>query len=330
MISEAKMREVYNAFQTPKKVGLVIDEKNQGVLIDCPNVFQVDTTTWGMVFVKYEPKNDGYETWYADSKDLIHWDHQRKLLAQHEDGFDSKQLDGGMALIDPEWEGSHQVQKYAGKYWMTYIGGHKPGYETDPLSIGLAYSETGLPGQWTTLKDPILAPDDADSRFFERGTLYKSAIIEDRERLTGHQFVMYYNSKEAIAHIERIGMAVSDDMVHWQRFGQEPVVEEVIDEAEFNQTPQLIAGDPQIIHYKDVWVMAYFVYKSHTAYNTFACSTDLVHWTKWAGEPLIQASEDFDAKYAHKPFILKHDGKVYHYYCAVNDQGRGIAVAVSD
>ena len=34
--------------------------------------------------------------------------------------------------------------------------------------------------------------------------------------------------------------------------------------------------------------------------------------------------------FAHKPYLLKSDGKVYHFYCAVGDQGRGIAVAVSE
>jgi hypothetical protein len=33
--------------------------------------------------------------------------------------------------------------------------------------------------------------------------------------------------------------------------------------------------------------------------------------------------------YAHKPWLLKHDGVVYHFYCAVGNQGRVIALATS-
>lgn len=33
--------------------------------------------------------------------------------------------------------------------------------------------------------------------------------------------------------------------------------------------------------------------------------------------------------YAHKPWVLKHDGIVYHFYCAVGDRGRVIALATS-
>ena len=56
-------------------------------------------------------------------------------------------------------------------------------------------------------------------------------------------------------------------------------------------------------------------------------------WTRYEGNPVLQPSESWDALYAHKPWVLKHDGVVYHWYCAVSRQGdrevRGIALAVS-
>ena len=71
-----------------------------------------------------------------------------------------------------------------------------------------------------------------------------------------------------------------------------------------------------------------FIWKPH-AFDTFACSHDLVNWTKWDGANLVEPSEPFDKTFAHKPWVLKHDGVVYHYYCAVGDQGRVIALATS-
>src|SRR5690606_6783958 len=65
------------------------------------------------------------------------------------------------------------------------------------------------------------------------------------------------------------------------------------------------------------------------AFDTFAASYDLVHWTKWGGAPLVKSSEPYDETFAHKPWLLKHDGVVYHLYCAVGDQGRVIALATS-
>jgi len=85
-----------------------------------------------------------------------------------------------------------------------------------------------------------------------------------------------------------------------------------------------------------VWVMFYFGAfwedKEHgkTAFNRFACSYDLVNWTDWTGDDLIKSTEMYDAKYAHKSYVVKWKGVVYHFYCAVDNKDvRGIAVATS-
>jgi hypothetical protein len=55
-----------------------------------------------------------------------------------------------------------------------------------------------------------------------------------------------------------------------------------------------------------------------------------VHWTDWNGPDLIAPSEPYDELYAHKSFVVKWKGVVYHFYCAVNKkEQRGIAVATS-
>jgi hypothetical protein len=58
-------------------------------------------------------------------------------------------------------------------------------------------------------------------------------------------------------------MAVSQDMVHWSRFGEGPVID--------NGTG--ISGDPQVVRMGDLWVMFYFghVWKAK-AFDTFAVS----------------------------------------------------------
>ena len=47
------------------------------------------------------------------------------------------------------------------------------------------------------------------------------------------------------------------------------------------------------------------------------------------GPHLVAPSEPFDHTFAHKPWVLKHAGVVYHFYCAVGTEGRVIAVATS-
>jgi predicted GH43/DUF377 family glycosyl hydrolase len=119
-------------------------------------------------------------------------------------------------------------------------------------------------------------------------------------------------------------MAVSRDMVHWQRYGTESVI------ANGQAQQRGISGDPQIVKIGDVWVMFYFgAFWEPKAFDTFAASYDLVHWSKWTGPHLIDPSEPYDQTFAHKPWVVKWNGVVYHYYCAVGNKGRVIAVATS-
>jgi predicted GH43/DUF377 family glycosyl hydrolase len=131
---------------------------------------------------------------------------------------------------------------------------------------------------------------------------------------------MYYNAKQQGPWIERIGMAVSRDMVRWSRYGHGPVID----------NGKGISGDPQIVRIGELWVMFYFgAGWKPGAFDTFAASYDLVHWTKWTGADLVAPSMPWDKTYAHKPWVLKHDGVVYHFYCAVGTEGRVIALATS-
>ena len=242
-----------------------------------------------------------------------------------EKAWDRWQADGGAALVDPIWGGSSKLQSFNGRYWMSYIGGAIQGYETDPLSIGIAWTTTPTQAkEWTRLpENPVLGPKDADAREFERLTLYKSTIIRDAERSLGHELIMFYNAKVKNGY-ERIGMALSDDMIHWQRYGDGSVV------ANGEDKRNGMSGDPQIVKIGRLWVMFYFgAGFKPKAFDTFAVSKDLVHWTKWEGQHLIEPSEPWDQTYAHKPWVLLHDGVVYHFYCAVGNEGRVIALATS-
>src|SRR5207253_9836581 len=94
--------------------------------------------------------------------------------------------------------------------------------------------------------------------------------------------------------------------------------------------PEGISGDPQIVQIDDVRVMFYFGHRwKPKAFDTFACSHELLNWTKWDGPHLVEPSQTWDETFAHKPWVLKHDGVVYHFYCAVGKEGRAIAVATS-
>jgi predicted GH43/DUF377 family glycosyl hydrolase len=318
-VAAAEMQRVYEEVKTPHKYGVIL-RGQEGESVDCPNVFR-HRGKWYMVYVSIKDQV-GYETLLAESDDLLSWKPLGKVLPFRESGWDRRQAAGGLALVDPAWEGSAALQSYNGRYWMSYLGSAKEGYEPDPLAVGVAWTKTPhRPRPWTRLaENPVLTPDQPEARPFERATLYKSHVLWDRSQSLGHPFVMFYNAKQPGPWIERIGMAVSKDMVHWSRHGTEPVID----------NGQGISGDPQVVRLGGLWVMFYFgAGWKPGAFDTFAASDDLVHWTRWTGPDLIAPSEPWDKTYAHKPWLLKHDGVVYHFYCAVGTEGRVIALATS-
>ncbi|MDR1438682.1 MAG: hypothetical protein LBJ10_01305 [Clostridiales bacterium] len=331
-VGKQDMQAVYDAMKTPHKRGFVLLE--DGVNIDCATVFW-HGGEWRMIFARHDPREpaerQGYETWMARSADLLKWEAMGRVLSQRGAGWDSMQADGGILLLDPDWEGSHEPERFGGKYWMSYIGGALPGYEPDPLHIGMACSASlDRAEEWARLPEPVLRAGGEGAREFESATLYKSTVVRDPALAWGAPFVMFYNAKHRPYGIEEIGAAVSDDMLRWRRVGDGSVVKSGRPADAWN-----IAGDPQIIRFGELWVMHFFVAYADKAtgpraYDTFAVSRDLKQWENWDGQPLIEPSGHEDRLFAHKPFVLRHSGVAYHFYCAVGDKGRGLALATSE
>jgi predicted GH43/DUF377 family glycosyl hydrolase len=323
-VDSKTMQQVYDEVKTPFKYGVILKGETPDELVDCASLFR-DGDEWFMVYVA-SVNELGYQTYLARSRDLLHWEKLGKILSfRPPSAWDAWQASGGVALCEPAWGGSYNLKTFDGKYWLSYLGGNQKGYEPDPLSIGVAFTDRPTaPREWDRVPaNPVLFASQADAREFERTTLYKSHIIHDPARSLGHSFVMYYNGKQADC-FERIGMAVSDDMVRWKRYGTGPVISNGESQA------RGISGDPQVARLGDLWVMFYFgAFWKPGAFDTFACSHDLVHWTQWGGPHLVAPSEPFDREYAHKPWVVKWKGVVYHFYCAVGDQGRVLALATS-
>lgn len=332
VVPDSVMQRVFQEVKTDYKYGLVLTPADDTKKLDCPTVFRKGDN-WFMSYIQFDGR--GYETWLAESKDLLHWNTLGKLLSLNSDttSWDANQRAGYMSLEDLTWGGSYELSKYKRKYWMSYIGGKEKGYESGLLSIGIANSSKRIdqPSEWNTSKKPVLSSKDSDTRWWEDKKLFKSSIIWDKEETIGYPFVMYYNANGDTSNgkdkktrwFERIGMAVSNDMLHWRRFQTNPVMHHKIG----------ITGDAVIQKMDRLWVMFYFGAfweGKKGAFNRFACSYDLVNWTDWVGEDLIQSSETYDAKFAHKSFLVKWKGVVYHFYNAVNNKDqRGIAVATS-
>ena len=240
----------------------------------------------------------------------------------------------------------------------------------EPLNVGLAWTSGDVrrPHEWQSADKPLLSISDKDVQWWEQLTQYKSTVYEMKKvkgkvknalpkELRKYRFIMFYNAggvnPENNLKAERIGIALSNDLKEWKRYDQNPVYS--------HEAAGIITGDAQIVCMNQeprskkqearskrtktktstlnpqpstLYVMFYFsAYnpdRKYNAYNTFAVSRDLVHWQDWTGPDLIIPSKPYDEMFAHKSYVVKHDGVVYHFYCAVNnDQQRGIAVATS-
>ena len=315
-----KMQQVYEEIKTPYKYGLVMTPAGKDKMIDCPSIFR-NGEAWYMTYIVFDGR--GYETWFAKSDNLLTWTTLGRIMSFTQNTWDASQKAGYIALQDYEWGGGYEVEQYHEKYWMSYLGGASEGYEAGILGIGMAFSDNLTEvKEWQRLPRPVMLPGDEDARWYDNATIFKSTVIHDKSKSLGHPFVMYYNAKsKEVNRAERIAMAVSDDMERWKRYGDQPVID--------HKTG--ISGDAFITRIDDLWVMFYFgAFWKPGAFDRFACSYDLVNWTDWEGDDLISPSETYDNRYAHKPFVIKHNGIVYHFYCAVDmDNNRGIAVATS-
>ena len=336
-ISLQDMQRIYQEVRTPYKYGMVVAPTDNYHKIDCPTVFR-EGDKWLMTYVVYNGKDGtdgrGYETWMAESDDLLHWTTLGRILSYKDDSWDMNQRGGFPALIDWTWGGSYGIGTYKGKHWMTYIGGHGTGYEAvrEPLHIGMAWTQSDITTahEWQSGDKPLLSINDNDAQWWEKLVQYKSTIYDDPQNTLGKRFVMFYNAgginPRNNLKAERIGIALSNDLKKWKRYDGNPVFA--------NEVGGIITGDAQIAKMNDLYVMFYFkAYdpsRKYNAFNTFAVSRDLLHWQRWEGEDLIWPTKPYDEMFAHKSYVVKHNGVVYHFYCAVNNaQQRGIAVATS-
>lgn len=326
-VTETVMREVYEDLKTPIKLGAVC--KFEDVYTDSPSVYFIDGK-WYMMYltISKECAASGYSTWISESEDLIHWSSPQKVLSRNEENhWDSKQIAGYLGLPDINWNGTNIPDKLNGEYIVSYLGGNADGYEPNPLYMGLAFTkDLNNPSDYRRLENPILSPDDEDCRPEEKKALFRSFIFEDTEGITDFKYVMVYNAKD-LDYKERIFLAVSDDAVNWQRYGDKAVLDGTLE----NLNNKIVA-DAQIIRRGELYIMIYFAFDyGEKAYSTFACSYDLVHWTEWHGEPLIKSEYTWEDEHAHKSWIVRHNDITYNFYCAVNSNNeRFIALAVSE
>lgn len=147
------MKKVYETVKTPYKYGLVLVPERDEDMVDSPTVFR-EKGKWYMTYVLFD--STGYETWLAESDDLLKWNTLGPILSFAGGSWDSAQRGGYLALQDYRWGGSYRAGKYDGRYWLSYIGGATQGYEAGMLNVGMARTggKIARPHEWEGFDDP--------------------------------------------------------------------------------------------------------------------------------------------------------------------------------
>ncbi|MGC9063688.1 MAG: hypothetical protein ACP5JL_03310 [bacterium] len=277
--------------------------------VDCANVIMKD----GMFYMAYVGWDGTVNRiGLAKSKDLIHWERIGLIL----DIGDEKDWDSG-SVSGP------YIYQENGLYYLFYVGFPKIGYENGTGAIGLAISKDIL--HWDKIpSNPILKSIPGGS--WEKGGLYKPCVIEFDEL-----YYLFYNAKdreESFWH-ERIGVAFSKDLFHWEKYEKNPV----LDNGPDLSWDSRFVGDPYIVRIDDIWHMFYYGFDGNKAQEGVAISRDLINWEKSEFNPIIKVGKDgdIDMKYAHKPCVISFNGIWYHFYTAVSKSGeRVITLATSE
>jgi predicted GH43/DUF377 family glycosyl hydrolase len=345
-VSQEVFNQIYDEVKTPYEYGLVLKAGEQiadfdSELTDQMNVFRIPGDN-EYVYTTYVGKdinrktdgtdNTGYSTGLARSKDMVSWEKLGKIL-EPDKGFYSGST-AGYLVKEHHWgelPTPHETDD--GKYALTVLATDEHGYEQGNKRGGVAFSESasffnadGTVAQFEMNPEPVLD----GSASYEDGTIWAMKTIWDA---TNERYVTFYNASHGP---EVMNQAYSTDLINWQREENNPVLSPFV-QPNGDTWGTLYNGDADVVKVGDYWVMFYFTdtpvrignkVKPNNVIDSFAVSTDMVHWHK-SNIQLTAKNSTYARSYAHKPAVVKKNGVVYHYYNAVAYQERAMALSTS-
>ena len=188
--------------------------------VDCPFVFSVEGRQ-GMTYVGWD--GIGYQTALAwnDGGDWT----PGEVVFTRDPSDPLRQYNAALTSIvrDNDLASAGELRRIDGWYYGTFHAYPGAGYETGPASVGFARSRDL--SSWERVGG-VLSPEDGGA--WERGGLYKSWLMEH-----DGLFYVFYNAKDVDDYgsvvvpppwIEQTGLAVSRDLVTWERHSGNPVL----------------------------------------------------------------------------------------------------------
>lgn len=280
-------------------------------IVESPSIIWDDARKqYVMVYTAYNSNNVGSIGW-ATSSDLTNWNSQGQLFKNS----------GNPANGDKNGCTGPCLVKYDGIYYLFYLGLNGEGYEGSPINLCLAASSDL---QSWTYKGILIAPT-SDIPWISN-TIYHP----DPMKIGNHWFI-FFNAKGTIdgETAERTGFAYSKNIDGPYTVDPDRISKFAEDVGNHGS---IQCGDPSIFKLNGLYYMFYFD-TSHgdEVVDRYAWTTPAEFPRGWRyGGPIIKNDKPFNKTYAHKPFALIKGNILYHYYTAVGDQGRCIALQTFD
>ncbi|MDC7684173.1 hypothetical protein PQU92_12855 [Asticcacaulis sp. BYS171W] len=213
------------------------------------------------------------------------------------------------------------VFSHEGRFYLTYVGFDGTGYQT-----GICVSYDLI--HWER-KGLILARDPADpvTRFnVASASILRENGLQTPGRLlkVNGEYVCAWHAYPSPGYEEGpavIGLAFSKDLFSWRRDVPILTVEGAADwEKGGLYKPYLIKhGDTFILYYN-----AKTADKRWKEQTGFATSTDLKHWTRFEGNPILRngPAGSPDARFASDPVVVQHRGQWGLFYFGLAQDGK--------
>lgn len=229
---------------------------------------------------------------YTESRDGIHWSEPEVVLEPQKDS---------------DWEADEvnrpTVILHQGRYRMWYSGQMEPYRENGRSVIGYAESVDGV--RWMRRETPVMVPDQP----WEKQAIMCPHVLFDGE---DGQFKMWY-AAGCNHEPDAIGYAWSRDGVHWEKYGENPVLSPSAEH--LWESHKVVA--PCVIK-EDGWFYMFYVGHLHEerAQVGLARSRDgITGWEKHPDNPLICPDEGkWDSVAVYKPFVLKVGNQWWMWY----------------
>jgi predicted GH43/DUF377 family glycosyl hydrolase len=184
--------------------------------------------------------------------------------------------------------------------------------------IGFATSPDGI--NWIRYPSPVLMHGTGG---WDSGNVFEPDVIWN-----GTSYMMYYSATNVTSIDSSIGLATSADGVHWQKYVGNPIL-----------TPGPSMYDQSWVKYASVIFdgVSYRMWYSGRSSSTtglyprvigFASSSDGMHWTKYAGNPVLveNGTDNAGIPVVQHPSVVQWTGG---YLMAMSQDGHSLLYATS-